>query len=200
MDNHYSSIRYNSKARWLSYWYQINEVILSMPGDVLIIGKGSGIVENVISLIAPWIRLSTVDIDPALLPDVVGDTRRLPFGNNSFDTVLCCQVLEHIPLNDLSDALSEIRRVVKKTVIISVPQKRKYIKVQIDAPIVGERQLIIKYPFNKKGSKSRQHLWEINRGIPYRRFRRLIEDYFVIERTYLNEINCEHRFFVLRKN
>lgn len=46
MDNHYLTLKYNSKARRLSYWYQINETVSRNPESLLVIGKGSGIVEN----------------------------------------------------------------------------------------------------------------------------------------------------------
>ena len=35
----------------------------------------------------------------------------LPFEDNSFDLVLCCEVLEHLPDDIYQDALKEIQRV-----------------------------------------------------------------------------------------
>ena len=93
----YKTLRYNSKERWLSYWYQINELLSKSPESILIIGKGSGIVENAISTIAPDIKVATLDILSQVSPDIVGNMRYLPFRESSFDFVLCCQVLEHIP-------------------------------------------------------------------------------------------------------
>jgi len=48
-----------------------------------------------------------------------GDICRLPYKDNAFDTVIAFEVLEHI--KDVDKALSELYRVTKKTVIISVP-------------------------------------------------------------------------------
>jgi ubiquinone/menaquinone biosynthesis C-methylase UbiE len=45
----------------------------------------------------------------------------LPFKDNSIDLVLCCEVMEH--LDNPERALEEIRRVAKKTIIISVPNE-----------------------------------------------------------------------------
>ena len=50
------------------------------------------------------------------------DICRLPFKTNSFDTVICSEVMEHIP--DESAALEELKRVLKPggTLAISVPR------------------------------------------------------------------------------
>jgi len=52
----------------------------------------------------------------------VSDIKRLPFKHNSFDHVVCSEVLEHIP--DDQKAISEIIRVLKpgKTLVVSVPR------------------------------------------------------------------------------
>lgn len=44
-------------------------------------------------------------------PHVLGDVQRLPFPDDSFDTVLCTEVLEHVP--DPWGAVREIRRVLR---------------------------------------------------------------------------------------
>lgn len=49
----------------------------------------------------------------------VGDIGQLPFKNNSVDTVLAFEVLEH--LKEPSSALQELQRVSRKNIIISVP-------------------------------------------------------------------------------
>ena len=48
----------------------------------------------------------------------------LPFADGAFDTVICTHVLEHIL--DFGKALSELRRVAAKRLIIIVPQEREY--------------------------------------------------------------------------
>ncbi len=55
----------------------------------------------------------TVDIDPSLKPDVVGDVcDRLPFEDGAFDTVLCFNLLEHLEFPERG--LKEMRRVLKR--------------------------------------------------------------------------------------
>jgi ubiquinone/menaquinone biosynthesis C-methylase UbiE len=199
MDITYFTLSYNSKARWLSYWYQISEVVTMNPQHLLVIGKGSGIVENTIKIIAPQIKITSVDLNPKLLPDVIADMRHMPFESSSFDCILCCQVLEHIPFDDVRKALSEFHRVVRYAVVISVPQARKFIKIEFAASKMGTKRFIFKYPLRKKSIRSKQHFWEINNVVSYKEFQQLLESYFVIEKSFLNEINCYHRFFILRK-
>lgn len=74
---------------------------------------------------------SACDIDPELVrlakeknPSIscdVASIYELPYGDKSFDTVVCLEVLEH--LDDPEKALSELARVAKKYVIISTPHE-----------------------------------------------------------------------------
>jgi len=48
-----------------------------------------------------------------------GDIYKLPFKDKSVDLVVCCEVLEH--LEDPEAALSELKRVSKKYILLSVP-------------------------------------------------------------------------------
>jgi len=52
-----------------------------------------------------------------------GDVRNLPYEDQEFDCVLCCEVLEHLEnMDDVKIAISEILR-VGKNFLISVPYK-----------------------------------------------------------------------------
>ena len=53
----------------------------------------------------------TYDIDPTRLPDTVGDAHTLTFPDDSFEFILCTEVLEH--LHTPYQAISEMRRVLK---------------------------------------------------------------------------------------
>ena len=52
---------------------------------------------------------------------VKGDVTNLEFPDNHFDTVLCAEVLEHIPPEMLQKACDEIVRVAKDRILIGVP-------------------------------------------------------------------------------
>ena len=48
----------------------------------------------------------------------------LPFEDDSFDTVVCTHVLEHVL--DLQRAIAELRRVCRRRLIVVVPKEREY--------------------------------------------------------------------------
>lgn len=52
---------------------------------------------------------------------VQGDVTKLAFPDNSFDTVVCTEVLEHIPPVLLKQACDELKRVARRGVVIGVP-------------------------------------------------------------------------------
>src|SRR5262245_63939179 len=55
---------------------------------------------------------------------VEGDVTRLEFASDSFDVVLCAEVLEHIPGKGLEQACRELSRVAKSHVVIGVPYRQ----------------------------------------------------------------------------
>lgn len=200
MDNTYLTLKYNSKDRWLSYWHQISEALEVMPDTVLVVGKGSGIAENAIRQFSNGkTDVFTLDINHAVNSDVVGDVAHLPFRDNAVDVIICCQVLEHIPFEQFLPILHELHRVARRRVIISLPHKRKHIKIAYHLPFLKEQTFILKHPLTVKHCSSKQHRWEIGRGVSRKQVVQHMSKLFSIEKEYLNEMNCEHRFFILRR-
>lgn len=62
------------------------------------------------------------NVPDAIRPDIYSSGSNLPFKSNSVDTILCTEVLEHIP--DVEEAISEFARVlkIKGKVIATVPE------------------------------------------------------------------------------
>lgn len=54
---------------------------------------------------------------------VAGVLTAMPFGDESFDLVLACEVIEHVHPNVLPEVLREIQRVARKYVLITVPYR-----------------------------------------------------------------------------
>lgn len=67
---------------------------------------------------------NAIDFGKKLFPDLIikqGSVYELPYKDNSFDLIICTEVLEH--LEDPTKALKEMLRVSKKYLMISVPNE-----------------------------------------------------------------------------
>lgn len=64
-----------------------------------------------------------------------GDAAKLDFPDDSFDVVVACEVLEHLPFGVFERALTEFVRVSRKYIVISVPFKEN--RVFIKCPYCG---------------------------------------------------------------
>ena len=92
-----------------------------------ILQAGAGIVG--VDLSAGMIQQARLELAAAGYPDVeleIGDATRLRFAAESFDKILCSEVIEHIPNTD--DAISEMYRVLKPggRLIVSTPNRRSW--------------------------------------------------------------------------
>lgn len=67
------------------------------------------------------IDLIKPNIEHERIETKVGDITSLEFSDDSFDLVLCAEVLEHIPTKLISKACNELERVTKEYLIIGVP-------------------------------------------------------------------------------
>lgn len=100
------------------------------PANVLDAGCGEGETLERLGSILPN-RITGVDLNPesvAFAADripggefSVANLFELPFEDDSFDLVLCLEVLEHIP--DPAPALAELSRVCRGDIVLSVPSE-----------------------------------------------------------------------------
>lgn len=111
----------------------IDLIARDMVGEsALDVGCGTGYLLHVLHGRRPEIKLTGIDfiIDDetrkraAEITFHEANIETLPFDDDAFDTVICTHVLEHIL--DLRGALSELRRVAKRRLILVVPQEREY--------------------------------------------------------------------------
>jgi SAM-dependent methyltransferase len=114
--------------QWSVTVEQLKEVAPSTRGRLLDVGCGT---KPYAAIFAPYVaEYVGLEVERSFAatvaaasdaPDVYYDGRRIPFADESFDTVLCIQVLEHTP--DPSGLLAEIARVVRRdgTVVLSAP-------------------------------------------------------------------------------
>jgi SAM-dependent methyltransferase len=130
---------------------------------VLVVGKGSGL--PAILLERQGFEVSTLDIQLQLSPTVVGDVRRLPFINRVFDLAVCCQVLEHLPRECFIPALRELRRIVRKGLVLSLPDCASYSTMYslLLSPILRRKEMLTLPHLPRKTAKlDTEHFWEIN--------------------------------------
>ena len=105
-------------------WMQPIRWIPRETQSLLEVGCNVGEHLNSCAAVYPHITLSGVDINPTAvakarenLPQAdlhVTSATALPFSDNSFDCVMCIEVLEHIPTALRKQALAEVRRVLKR--------------------------------------------------------------------------------------
>jgi len=101
------------------------------PRRVLEVGCGEGIVLASLAARLPGTRFDGLELDEMALEQarvrcpgaklVRGDACELPFGDQSFDLVVCLEVLEHLP--EPARALRELRRVARGGCLLSVPHE-----------------------------------------------------------------------------
>jgi len=113
------------------YTVMIREVKKINPSTILDVGCGEGFTLTRLQEEKIGKTLSGVDnFDKAIelgkkvnpsLKIKKGDIYNLPYKDNSFDLVLCMEVLEHLEKPD--KALDELKRVSKKYVLLSVPNE-----------------------------------------------------------------------------
>jgi SAM-dependent methyltransferase len=73
---------------------------------------------------------------------ILGDVRFLPFKENSFDAIICLEVLEHLEKQYGEYLLSELERVARKQILLTTP--------------VGRYEL---HPFEGNPYQEHKHIW-----------------------------------------
>jgi SAM-dependent methyltransferase len=200
--SHYEFSRYMDKRRWTSVWHQLDEVISLQPESVLEIGPGSGIFSQAATIFG--LNVKTLDIDPELKPDYVGPASAIPLPDKSVDVACAFQVLEHMPFDVSMQALSEMCRVARKAVVISLPDVKPGWASTLSLPWSRLRRFVIPDLLFKPVTHQfdGEHYWEISKqDYPL--------DHIVSEitkvaigfslRTYRVHENLYHRFFILQR-
>ncbi|MBN2087477.1 class I SAM-dependent methyltransferase [Candidatus Peregrinibacteria bacterium] len=190
---------YDYLERFISYYYQIDFVRKLKPKNVLEIGIGNKTVSNYLK--QTGIKTDTCDFDKNLEPDYVADIRQLPFKDESYDVVMACEILEHLPWEDLDKALKELNRVSKKHILISIPYPSIYCEIIIHFPIIKSIYFFFQWPFPlKKIEFAGEHYWEMGRkNHPAKVVRKKIKRHFKILEEFRPKLDKYHCLFLLEK-
>jgi ubiquinone/menaquinone biosynthesis C-methylase UbiE len=135
--------------------------------SVLDIGVGRGYLVNMLQWSKKFEKVSGIDIiahnQSKFAKGVavsVMDVRELEFPDNAFDTVICMEVLEHMPEKETLGALAELRRVARNQLIVTVPfmepepiapyHKRRFTEDDVKTLFPKARySLLLKSPINR---------------------------------------------------
>jgi len=155
---------YSLELKLFSPWYRgVLELIPTFDHkNVLELGCGSGSFLKRLGKTSDA-HLVGVDTSPGALKSafrktralknidlILADAHHLPFKNCSFDTVICCEVIEH--LGAPANALEELHRIIMEDarLIISFPNYFAilYLLVRLMADISGKWELITRQPID----------------------------------------------------
>ena len=106
---------------------RIAETLSILPGNcscALDVGCGDGRITNRLTQLYP--KVVGLDISQEALNHVKAETRQgsidsLPFEDQSFSLVLCCEVLEHLSYDTYTRGLMELQRVASDYIFLTVP-------------------------------------------------------------------------------
>ncbi len=205
-EGYYQKRNYNTLERFVSYFYQI-DAVTALPNveSVFEIGPGSKLVARELTHIG--YQVTTCDFDASVDPDIVADVRNLP-KDKTYDLVMACQILEHIPYEDFEKTLGDIYEISNRYVVISLPQRVTYFEMIFKFPFIRTftkknfLDLWFGFPIRFKGfAESGQHYFEIDgHAFTKKRVRRSFNRYFKIIREFSPPLHKYHRFFILEKN
>lgn len=184
-----------SLVHFINAYNQIRDCLAYRPANVLIIGVGLGF-EPMILKEKFGINTTTLDIDPGFAPDYVGSVHDMhSFTDQQFDVALASHVLEHFRFSLFDQALSELSRVAKHSIVylpyggrhcelkLVAAQRHQEWHLRVSLPPVRKRYISGEEPDLQEG----QHYWECGYpGFGIAKVRKLMEKVFVIDRMYQN--------------
>lgn len=206
--SHYNFKNYVSLERWCSYYYQIKYSLDEKFKEIIIFGKGDGIVSNTLKNIGK--NVTTFDFDKNLYPDILGNIIDLKKSvNKKYDCVLCCSILEHLEFKYFESIIKDLKDITNNRLILCLPYNGYYISFKIKILFYKMKNILninlifhIKkfwkrvFDINKDGYN--QHYWEVNVSkYSNKKIKNIIKKYYVIEEEFIPSENPYHKFYIL---
>jgi len=158
----YYSDNYFRLNQLCSFAHQINDIHRLNPASILEIGIGNGFTSSFLR--RAGFDIVTVDINPELEPDICSPISRLKplLGDRSFDLVVCCEVLEHMPFEDFELSL-EVFRSVGQRLYMTLPNYKRVYGVGgfINLPKVYGLSFRAQFELPNRKTLSEEHFWEV---------------------------------------
>lgn len=196
----YIKPEYLTPERLSSVGWQFRLCSLTGTNSFLEIGTGQGLLAHLLR--RQGYDVLTIDHNPEIHPNVVGALPDIPLQSGMAETVLCFQVLEHLPLELLSKNLEELARLSKKWIIISLPDctKKPRLRWRFKWWIYHKFRFPSRWK-HKEVKIGSEHFWEIGfQGVTASDVETLatLSGLSLTER-FRNPYNPYHHFFVLKK-
>lgn len=180
----YRNLSYVGRERWESLYDAVTTVLSALQeaderGDVLVVGKGPGLLEAVLQVFG--ISSVSADIDHATQPNFVGSVEKLSQLVNGavYPVVTCLQVLEHLPGSATTLALSELWKCTGSpgTLLLSVPQYGPILYGELKVPRLGHYRAGAAIPTRNASFRTDEHEWELgHKSMPRRAFERSLRE------------------------
>jgi len=158
----YFSDHYFSMPQLCSFAHQLNYVHSMQPKSAIEIGLGNGFVSTFLN--KSGVPTLTADINSNLEPDICAPLCEVKnFIEEPRDVVICCEVLEHMPLDDLEGNLDHLRNLGNR-LFLTLPNSFKSwgIGGLGFIPKIGGR--LFDFNFNvplKRPIADGPHFWEV---------------------------------------
>ncbi len=158
----YFSDAYFSMPQLCSFAHQLHHIWKMRPKSVIEVGLGNGFVSTFLK--RSGIPVTTVDINPALEPDICAPLSELSkHVKVPVDLVVCCEVLEHMPIEEL-DANLDYLRTVGSRLFLTLPNVNRTFGFAgfANIPKLGACLFDLNFDFPYKNKfEGGAHFWEV---------------------------------------
>lgn len=147
----------------MSQAMQIKHINTLKPKNMIEIGIGNGLTSTFIR--NSGVEVVTADINPNLSPDICCPMSELieKTGGRQFDLVVCCEVLEHMPVEQLEQNVKTLRALGSRLFLTLPSYTHSYgLSFLVKVPFIKARDFFL-YLFLPKNINlsNTEHFWEV---------------------------------------